>query len=160
MRRLLYLLGLIPLSLVGCYHDESSHDRVGGGWGEAACDTGVSFDLSGVQDRLDSHAPVTIRACFDKDCDELTLAGTEGKRTCTGGPGGPPDQLTGCRFYRDGSVTVDILRVDQQDYTDGKMHTVAISFQDSAGERIYSHAEAISFGSGSCGLTSVKLAQR
>lgn len=157
------LLGFAALALAGCYHDESSEyegPRGGSCRGHGrGCEVGVSFVLTDLQDRLDRYSPVSIRACFDQSCDELTLIVSEDGRRCEGAPGGPPDQLTGCNFHKDGTVSVDILRVDDQNYFDGLPHTAAISLRDSSGERLFSQAETVSFEAVTCELTEIRLAQ-
>jgi hypothetical protein len=151
MHRWLFLLGLFPLSLAGCYHDEMHRSDWGG-----RCDIGVAFQLSSLQDLLDKHEPTTVRVCFDRSCDELTLRGRQGQYWCEGAPGGPPDQLTWCDF-QNGRVTVAILRVDGQDYGNNAPHTAAISIRDGKAQRIFSHAEVIRFSESSCGFKKIRL---
>lgn len=145
---------LVSLSLAGCYH-EDSHSMSGGGEIDF-CSTGVSFDLSAMTDTIDREGVVNIRACFDKSCDELTLSSSGSGRSCGGPPGGPPDQLTGCSL-RGSRLSVDILRVDDQDYADGRSHTAAISLKNSRGDLLAAHAEAVDFGSGGCGIKTLKV---
>jgi hypothetical protein len=146
MRRGMWWLCLTPLALAGCYHDDSD-DRWGEGdcSGDASYQTGLSFDLSAVQRQLEASAPVTIKACFDVDCDVLDLVVDRQGSRCEGAPGGPPDQLTGCVFSRAGDLRVNILRIDGRDYGDGRPHTAAISITDQRGERLLSHAEQVSY---------------
>lgn len=158
MHRWQYLLGLGALSLVGCSHEEHGYSHGGQAWSEA-CEFGVSFNLDGIQERLDKNAPATIRACFDDSCDELTLFSDTWDRQCKGAPGGPPDQLTWCEFSKTGTIRVSILRVDDQDYSSGRPHTAAISVKNPQGERIYAHAEVVRFDGGSCSLQEIRLAQ-
>jgi hypothetical protein len=153
MHRWLYLLGLLPLSLAGCHHEEHAEHLDHG----RGCDVGVSFDLSAIQGHLDKQAPATVRVCFDKSCDELTLKSDREQRWCEGAPGGPPDQLTWCNFRKDGSVRIEILRVDGQDYSDGAPHTAAITARNEDGARIYAHAEVVRFNARSCGLQKISL---
>ncbi|MCS6902008.1 MAG: hypothetical protein NZX77_19875 [Polyangiaceae bacterium] len=154
MHRWLFFLGLFPLSLAGCYHDDEM-DR--SDWG-GRCDTGVAFQLSSLQDLLDKHEPTTIRVCFDRSCDQLTLFGRRGQYCCEGAPGGPPDQLTWCDFSEKGDLSIAILRIDDQEYGDNAPHTAAISIRDGKGQLLFSHAEAVRFRPNSCGLREIRLA--
>lgn len=145
MRRGMWWLCLTPLALAGCYRDDSDDGWRHGGWGGDSSQTGLSFDLSAVQGRLLASAPVTIKACFDDDCDVLELVSDRQGSRCQGPPGGPPDQLTGCVFGRAGDLRVNIVRIDGLDYGDGRAHTAAISITDQRGERVVSHAEQVSY---------------
>lgn len=153
MHRWLFFLGLFPLTLAGCYHDDEMHRSGTGG----RCDTGVAFQLSSLQDLLDKHEPTTIRVCFDQSCDELTLRGRRGQYWCEGAPGGPPDQLTWCDVSKNGAVSVAILRVDGQDYSNNAPHTAAISIRDGKDQRIFTHAEVVRFNESSCGFKKIRL---
>ena len=145
MRRWMWWLCVAPLALAGCYHDDSDDGYDDGGHWGGSYQTGLSFDLSGVQDALASIAPVTIKACFDLDCDVLTLAADRQGLRCEGAPGGPPDQLTGCVFSRSGKLRVNIVRVDDVNYGDGRAHTAAIAITDASGQRVLSHAEQVTY---------------
>jgi hypothetical protein len=153
-------LGALP-GLPGCYHDASDHERRGGchrGDGPAAvdfsCPKGVSIDLGNVARRFEGKLPVSVMACFDDDCDEVTLVAAARGLVCDGKEGGPLDQLTSCSLGSDGSLHMDIARVDGATYTDGREHTAAVSVLDQGGELVFQKAAAVSLGTG-CGLTPV-----
>ena len=159
MRRWLYLLAILPLSLAGCYREHDMEKDDSGGCSRG-CEAGVSFELEAIQSTLDEMTPVTLRVCFDQSCDELTLSSSQDQRWCDGAPGGPPDQLTWCDFSPRGAVSVDILRVDGASYHDNQPHTAAISIKDARGQLLHSHAEVVRFSEGDCGLRRVRLAPR
>ena len=146
MRRWMWLLCTVPMALGGCSDDDRDGWCDHGGYdGSGSGQVGVSFDLSGAHDRLEALAPVKIMACFDSDCDTLTLRLDQREPRCEGAPGGPPDQLTGCSFDRAGNLSVSIVRIDNQDYTDGAPHTAAISITDAHDARVLSYAEQVRF---------------
>jgi hypothetical protein len=159
------LVSLVSLALIGCGDDRAGHhggsDCQGsdndGSQVAASCEIGVSFDLGALDTGIEAALPVRVKACFDRDCDVLTIVEQNGRRSCTGAPGGPLDQLTSCQIGADGKVAIHILRVDDADYADGQPHTAAISLQNQQGLIVDSFAKSVTFLPNQCGLQSVKL---
>ncbi len=151
MRRWMWALCAVPMALAGC--DDRTDDSCawGGGYDDGSTygQPGVSFDLSGVHDRLVRAAPADITACFDSDCDRVTLVVDNGQPRCDGAPGGPPDQLTSCSFNRQGDLRITIVRTDGRNYVDGSAHTAAIAVIDHEGERVLSSATQVRFATSS-----------
>lgn len=137
MRRVL-LLGLLPLLSAGCGDDHTERAY-------ASCRDGVEIRMPDFDGRFAADLPVSLRACFDADCDEVKIVRDprdQRRLACDWDPGGPTTQLTSCETFADGLVRVTIARVDGRSYADGASHTVAVSLLRADGSLAYAHAEA------------------
>ena len=147
----LSLASLLSLALIGC--SDEHHRGHHGSDGDpddsevSICNAAVRFQLADIDAQIEGALPVRIKACFDRDCDVLTVIEKEGRKTCTGAPGGPPEQLTSCEIGSDNKLSILIVRVDGDDYTDGRDHVAAISLQNQQGLLVDSFSKAVSFES-------------
>jgi hypothetical protein len=155
----LSLASLFSLAVVGCDGDDHhGHHRSGGDTTDVApCNAAVRFDLSDIDAGIEKALPVKIKACFDRDCDVLTVSEQNGHKVCSGAPGGPPDQLTSCEIGADNKLSVLIVRVDGADYWDGQDHVAAISLQNQQALLVASFSEALNYGSQDSCLETVHL---